>query len=95
MESVPAGYSVLVRAMALVRMGLEDRSMLVPPSSTPTLVIPSIPSRLTMPFMTCTINAPVSAPFRFLTPHMSLMPGVDWRDRLFPSTGSFPVIDCS
>jgi hypothetical protein len=30
MKSVPAGYSVLVRAMALVRMGLSSREMLLP-----------------------------------------------------------------
>jgi hypothetical protein len=30
MKSVPAGYSVLVRAMALVRMGLLPRPMLYP-----------------------------------------------------------------
>jgi hypothetical protein len=62
--------------MALVRMGLEARTMLLPSLLTPTLVIPSAPSRLTTPFMDHTSNAPGSAPFRFLTPHMSLKPGV-------------------
>jgi hypothetical protein len=83
--------------MALVRMGLLNRPMLIPFTLfTPTLVMPSVPSRLTMPFMLYTSNAPVSAPFRFLTPHMSLIPGVlEWRLRLYPYAGSFPLIDCS
>jgi hypothetical protein len=51
MSSVPAGYSALARAMALVRMGLDCRTMLYPSLRTPTLVMPSAPSRLTMPFM--------------------------------------------
>jgi hypothetical protein len=54
MKSVLAGYSVLARAMALVRVGLEDRTMLFPPLSNPTLVIPSAPSRLSTPFMLST-----------------------------------------
>jgi hypothetical protein len=64
-------------------------------------VMPSAPSRLTTPFMfgdhegEDTLNPPVSAPLRFLTPHMSLMPGVDWRNRLYPEFGLFPVMDCS
>jgi hypothetical protein len=96
MESVPAGYSVLVRAMALVRMGLAHRRMLFPSLlSTSTLVIPSAPSRLTTPFMFSTRNDPGSAPFRFLTPHMSLMPGALKTARLYPYAGSFPVIDRS
>jgi hypothetical protein len=53
MLSVPAGYSVLVRAMALVRMGLEYSQMLLPLTA-PTLLMPSAPSRLTTPFMVFT-----------------------------------------
>jgi hypothetical protein len=52
MKRLPV-YSVLARAMALVRMGLLDRKMLAPSllAPTPTLVIPSAPSRLTRSFV--------------------------------------------